>query len=101
MYVVCVVIAFHLILHCLIAFLGFSQKPPGGSGPTTRRLIRDERLFLFWVESPGGDEFLPGGATLFEFCLVSFDAVLGECNQLLRRSDCIHIYIYICNSLLF
>jgi len=37
---------------------------------TARRLIKDEQLFLCWVESPGGDEFLPGGATLFEFWLM-------------------------------
>jgi len=53
-----------------LRFLGFSQKPAGGSSPTARRLIRDEQLFLFWVESPGGDEFLPGGTTLFECCLM-------------------------------
>jgi len=54
----------------LIGFLGFSQKSPGGSSPIARQLIRDEQLFLCWVESPGGDEFLPGGATLFEFWLM-------------------------------
>jgi len=27
-------------------------------------------MFLFWFESPGGDEFLPGGATLAAFCLM-------------------------------
>ena len=48
-----------------LKFLGFSQKPPGGSIPTARRHIRDECLFLFWFEPPGGDEFLPGGATPF------------------------------------
>jgi len=47
---------------CSIGFLGFSQKPLGGLIPTARRLISDERVFLFWFESPGGDEFLPGGA---------------------------------------
>ena len=58
-------------LHCSIGFLGFSQKPPGGLIPTARRLIRDERMFLFWFESPGGNEFLPGGATLIVFCLMA------------------------------
>ncbi|QCD97255.1 hypothetical protein DEO72_LG6g1965 [Vigna unguiculata] len=32
---------------CLIGFLGFSQKPPGGSIPTARRLIRDEHCSSF------------------------------------------------------
>ncbi|QCD79178.1 hypothetical protein DEO72_LG1g2817 [Vigna unguiculata] len=27
-------------------------------------------LFLFWLELPGSDEFLPDGTTLFVFCLV-------------------------------
>jgi len=49
---------------------GFSQKPPGGLIPTARRLISGEQLVLFWVESPGGDEFLPSDATLFTFSLV-------------------------------
>jgi len=59
-------------LHCSIGFLGFSQKPPGGLIPTARRLIRGGRMFLFWFESPGGDEFLPGGATLVAFWLMVF-----------------------------
>ena len=54
-----------------LGFWVFSQKPPGGLIPTARRLIRDERVFLFWFESPGGDEFLPGGATLIVFCLMA------------------------------
>ena len=60
-----------IFLYCSIGFLGFSQKPPGGLIPTARRLIRYERVFLFWFESPGGDEFLPGGATLIVFCLMA------------------------------
>jgi len=60
-----------VFLHCSIGFLGFSQKPPGGLILTARRLIRGERMFLFWFESPGGDEFLPGGATLVVFCLMA------------------------------
>ena len=40
-------------------------------------------MFLFWFESPGGDEFLPGGATLAASCLMVFDAKLGEYNGLL------------------
>jgi len=48
-----------------LSFWVFPQKPPGGSIPTARRHIRDECGFLFWFESPGGDEFLPGGATPF------------------------------------
>ena len=56
--------------HCLIGFLGFSQKLPGSLIPTARRLISGEQLGLFWVESPGSDEFLPGGATRFAFGLV-------------------------------
>jgi len=39
----------HLFLHCLIKFLGFFQKPPGGSIPTARRLISGVWLFLFWL----------------------------------------------------
>jgi len=60
-----------VFLHCSIGFLGFSQKSPGGLILTAKRLIRDERMFLFWVESPGGDEFLPGGTTLIVFCLMA------------------------------
>jgi len=57
------------ILHCCIEVSGFFQKPPGGSSRTARRLIRFVVLFLFWHDPPGGDEFLPGGATLFAFYL--------------------------------
>jgi len=35
-----------------------------------KAVVSGEQLVLFWVESPGGDEFLPGGATLFAFGLV-------------------------------
>jgi len=45
-----------------LSFWVFFQKPPGGLIPTARRLISDECVFLIWFESPGGDEFLPGGA---------------------------------------
>ena len=35
-------------------------------------------LFLFWFESPGGDGYLPGDATLFAFFLGCFEAVRAE-----------------------
>jgi len=54
-----------------LGFWVFLQKPPGGLIPTARRLIRDERVFLFWFESPGGDEFLLGGAISIVFCLMA------------------------------
>jgi len=62
-------------LHCLIEVSGFFQKPSGGSSSTARRHIRFAVLFLFWHDPPGGDEFLPGGATLFAFYFHGFDAV--------------------------
>jgi len=64
--------------------LGFSQKPPGGSILTARRRISGELLFLFWHEPPGGDEFLPGGATLLAFCLMVLMLFVWESMWLLK-----------------
>jgi len=65
-------------------FLGFSQKPLDGSIPTATRHINDEFLFLFWFEPPGGDEFLPSGATPFavfvDVCCYSCKCVCVFCD---------------------
>jgi len=62
-------------LHCLIGVSGLFQKLPGGSFPTARRHIKFVLLFMFWHDPPGGDEFLPGGATLLAFDFRGFDTV--------------------------
>ena len=46
------------------------HENPSDLSPTAKRHIRHWQCSWFWLELPGGDEFLPSGATLFMFILV-------------------------------
>jgi len=74
-----------------LSFWVFFQKPPGGLIPTARRLISDECVFLIWFESPGGDEFLPGGANWL--CVVLMALMLNWSDVINRwvSNDCIRL----------
>jgi len=61
--------------HCFIEVPGFFPETAWRLNPYHQAAHQRWALFLFWLEPPGGDEFLLRGATLFAFLFGGFNAV--------------------------
>ena len=69
---------FHLFSALFYRVSGFFPKTAWRFNPYRQAAHQWWALFLFWLESLGGDGYLPGDATLFAFFLGCFDVVRAE-----------------------
>jgi len=76
----------HFVLHYFIGVSGFFPETAWRL-TAAKRHIRCWFCSWFWYEPPGGDEHLPGGATLFVFF-----SWLAFCARVIGTFDCDLVY---------